>query len=126
MTSQELDHFRNLILAKKTELLKDLGQIEERSLSATTSESSGGSSYSDHMPDLGSDAIEREKAFMFASRDDTYLVYLNEALERITQGTFGVCRGCRQEIAKERLEAVPTATMCVACKSEQDRKKPRA
>jgi RNA polymerase-binding protein DksA len=126
MTHQELAYFKDLILKKRAELLKDLGQIEEQSMNATSSESSGGSSYSDHMPDLGSDAIEREKAFMFASRDGAYLTHLDKALERIEDGTFGVCRGCGGEISKERLEAVPNATMCVVCKSEEDRKKRRA
>ncbi len=123
MTSQESEYFKVLILQKKASLLKDLGQIEEQSMNVTVSESSGGSSYSDHMPDLGSDAMEREKAFMFASRDGAYLVHLDEALKRIADGTFGVCRVCGGGIARERLEAVPTATMCVMCKSEEDRKK---
>ena len=118
MKDQDLQYFKGLILKKKEELLEDLGQIEERSMNSTPAESSGGSSYSDHMPDLGSDAIEREKAFMFASRDGTYLDHLDQALEWIEDGTFGICRACGGEIAKERLEAVPNATMCVACKSE--------
>lgn len=83
-------------------------------------------SHSDHLSDLGSDTIEREKAFMFASRDGAYLVHLDEALERIADGTFGACRVCGGKIVKERLKAVPTATMCVVCKSEEDRKKRRA
>jgi len=123
MTHQELTYFKDLILRKRAEMLKDLGHIEQQSMNTTTSESSGGSSYSDHMPDLGSDAMEREKAFMFASRDGAYLSHLDEALERITAGTFGICRVCGGEIGRERLEAVPNATMCVTCKSEEDRKK---
>ena len=123
MTHQELAYFKDLILRKRAEMLKDLGHIEQQSMNVTTSESSGGSSYSDHMPDLGSDAMEREKAFMFASRDGAYLAHLDGALERIVAGTFGICRACGGEISKERLEAVPNATMCVVCKSEEDRKK---
>lgn len=126
MDLQGLEFFKKLIIEKKADLLKDLGQIAEESLNTTVPDSSGGSSYSDHMPDMGSDAAEREKAFMFASRDGTYLAYLDMALERIADGTFGLCRSCGGTITRERLEAVPTATMCVSCKSEEDRKKRRA
>ena len=122
MTEQELEHFRALISSKREELLKDLGQLEERSTNPNPTESSGGSSYSDHMPDLGSDSMEREKAFMFATRDEAYLTHLESALERIEEGTFGICRVCEGEISKERLEAVPTATMCVTCKSKEGEK----
>ncbi len=122
MTEQELEHFRALIRSKREELLKDLGQLEERSTNPNPTESSGGSSYSDHMPDLGSDSMEREKAFMFATRDEAYLTHLDSALERIEEGTFGICRVCEGEISKERLEAVPTATMCVNCKSKEGEK----
>lgn len=126
MTHPELAYFRGLILRKRAEMLKDLGQIEEQSMNATAPESSGGLSYSDHMSDLGSDAMEREKAFMFACRDGTYLAHLDQTLERIADGTFGICRVCGGKISKERLEAVPIATMCVVCKSTEDRKKRRA
>jgi len=123
MTHYKLEYFRALILRKRAELLKDLSQIEEQSMNATAPESSGGLLYSDHMPDLGSDTMEREKAFMFACRDGTYLAHLDQALERIAEGTFGVCRVCGGEIAKERLKAVPIATMCVSCKSEEDKRR---
>ena len=58
---------------------------------------------------------------MFASKEGRYLHHLNEALDRIESGTFGVCRTCGQEISKARLEAVPHATQCIQCKSREER-----
>jgi len=116
MTKQDAVHFRRLLEDKRTAIMQDLGLLETHSMKATSADSSGDLVYSDHMPELGSDAIEREKAFLFASRDGNYLSQLEDALRRIDEGTFGVCRECGKEIPQERMEAVPTTTICVPCK----------
>ena len=108
---------------KRISAMRDLGLLEARSMNVTIADSSGGPLYSDHMPDLGTDSIEREKAFMFASRDGVYLYQLEDALARIKDGSFGMCRLCTKPIPLARLEAVPTTTVCVPCKeAEQDQK----
>lgn len=116
MTEQDLRKFKKLLEEKRLSIVQDLGLLEAHSMHATSAESSGDLIYSDHMPELGSDAIEREKAFFFASRDGVYLSQIEEALRRVQDGTFGICRACKKKIPKERLEAVPTTTICVPCK----------
>jgi len=117
MDKKEMDFFRKLILEKRTKVVKNLEYLKSVVLDSTTKEASGEhSSYSFHMADQGTDAMEREKAFLFASRDEKYLKQLDEALERIKNGTFGVCRVCGKEIGHDRLEAVPTTTICYDCK----------
>ena len=76
------------------------------------------SAYSLHMADRGTDAMEREKNMLFAQRGGDYLDNLDEALQRVENKTFGVCRGCGGDIGRARLEAVPIATQCIACKSK--------
>ena len=75
------------------------------------------------MADRGTDAMEREKNLLFAQREGSYLDYVQEALQRIEDGTFGVCRVCGGEIGRARLEAVPTATQCIQCKSGTDQRR---
>lgn len=125
MDIQDLEHFKRLLEEKRLSIMRDLGLLETRSMSTTTVDASGGPVYSDHMPELGSDAIEREKAFLFASRDGAYLAQVEEALKRIQAGTFGVCRACGKPIPKERMEAVPTTTICVPCKEAEHQKQKR-
>ena len=48
------------------------------------------------------------------------LEYIDEALQRIDDGSFGICRICSGDIGRARLEAVPTATQCIECKSKKD------
>ena len=73
------------------------------------------------MADQGTDAMEREKAFLFASRDEKYLKQINEALERIENGTYGICRVTGKDIGRERLEAVPTTTISYEAKVRESK-----
>ena len=57
------------------------------------------------------------KNMLFAQREGEYIEYVEEALQRIEDGTFGRCRICGGAIGRARLEAVPTATQCIECKS---------
>ena len=118
MNEKDLKYFEELIQAKRIKILKELEHFEDNTLSGTVRDQAGDlSAYSDHIPDRATDSTEREKAFMFASKESQYLHYLNEALERIRSGTFGICRTCGGEIGKARLEAIPFATECIQCKS---------
>ena len=125
MTDTELARYKAMLEEKRISIMRDLGMLEEHSTRATTVESASGPMYSDHMPELGSDSMEREKAFLFASRDGVYYTQLEDALRRVADGTYGVCRECGKDIPTERLEAVPTTTICVPCKEAEhkDRRK---
>jgi len=120
LTKKDLEHFKKLIDKEREKLLDKLGYLRETSMNTTLKDASGDhSSYSFHMADQGTDAQEREKAFLFASRETQYFERLELALKRIEEGTFGVCVKCKKPIARERLEAVPIATMCYDCKTKQ-------
>jgi len=120
LNKNDLEHFKSLINEEREKLLDKLGYLRETAMETTVKDASGDhSSYSFHMADQGTDAQEREKAFLFASREMQYLERLELALKRIKEGTFGICVKCRKSIARERLEAVPIATMCYTCKTKQ-------
>ena len=123
MNKKDLEYFRKLLIRKKEELLSELRYLETSSMSATAKDQSGDlSSYSYHMADQGTDTMEREMVFSLASREGRYLHHLNEALERIEKGTYGICRSCGKEISKSRLKVVPNATQCIICKKAEERK----
>ena len=118
MNKKELDNFRKLIDKEKENLIDKLGYLRETAMNTTVKDATGDhSSYSFHMADQGTDQQEREKAFLFASRESQYLERLNLALKRIDDGTYGICTKCKKPIDKERLTAVLIATMCVDCKT---------
>ena len=122
MTEEDLAYFKSLLTEKKLQANADLEDLERQSRSDDAQESSEDrSAYSLHMADRGTDAMEREKNLLFAQREGAYLDYLDEALDRVADGTYGVCRICGGDVGRARLEAVPTATRCIDCKSNADK-----
>lgn len=120
MNEEDLKFFKKLIQEKLAQASAELEEFERLSRSEVAQESSEDrSAYSLHMADRGTDAMEREKMLLFAQRSDDYIEHLQEALQRIEEGSFGICRFCGGEIGRARLEAVPTTTQCINCKSRQ-------
>ena len=121
MDQERLDFFKKLLLEKIAQTSDDVEAIENTSRNdARETASEDRSTYSLHMADHGTDAMEREKSLLLAQRGGDYIDYLNEALQRIEDGTFGICRTCKGPIGRGRLEAVPTATQCINCKSKRE------
>jgi RNA polymerase-binding protein DksA len=124
MRKTELERFEKRLLAKKKALLKEMGILMESHISSTIKDSTGDlSSYSYHMADQGTDAMERELAFMFASKSGRLIYHIEEALRRVKDGTYGKCFSCGKQINKARLDAVPHARLCIECKSSEEEKR---
>lgn len=114
---EELKRFREIIIEKRRETVEELDTLKESMMDVTTGEYvSESSTYSLHM-EQGTDAMEREKTFLFASRGSKFVSQLDDALVRIDAGTYGQCKVCSLLVPKERLEAVPTATTCAEYKN---------
>ncbi|MFQ5824026.1 MAG: TraR/DksA family transcriptional regulator [bacterium] len=123
MNKDDLTHFKNLLLKKREDIVKELSHLKEKGITETLKDASGeNSAYSYHMADVGTDNMEREKAFFFATQEGRFLYHIDQALERIEQGTYGACQECGQPISRERLEAVPHARLCITCKSNEEKK----
>ncbi|MBA4251027.1 MAG: conjugal transfer protein TraR [Chlorobiaceae bacterium] len=131
---KDLEHFRKIIIAKQNEIIEQLQNLREQMLDPTTGEYiNENSPYSLHMAEQGSDAMEREKTFLYAQRENKFLGYLEEAIKRIDAGTYGICVDCIDEpkhlcescplIPKARLEAVPHSQLCLPMKMKQEKKK---
>jgi RNA polymerase-binding transcription factor DksA len=127
LSDKELEYFRELIVEQKTEILENARRLRESLVDQNTGEYVGdNSTFSVHMAEQGSDEMEREKNYMFIQRDEKYLGYLEEALEKIANKTYGICMDCIPEpknlcktcpyIPKERLEVVPITQHCLECK----------
>ncbi len=120
MSQTDLDYFESILLQKRRELVAS--QTGQNGLHNSKDQGGSIAGYSNHLADTASDYTSLETNFDLAARDGKYLIYLEEALQRIQKKTFGVCKVCGQLIPKARLEAVPTATKCVNCKEETKRK----
>jgi DnaK suppressor protein len=112
LTAAEIEKFRELLIAKRNEILGNVTVMEDETLKKERSELS---SMPFHMADAGSDNFEQEFTLDLMDSEKKMLVEINEALRRIEEGTFGICEGRGEPIPKARLNAIPWARYCVAC-----------
>ncbi len=121
-SQKDMKMFENRLLERREKAMKKLGLFGE-DFSNTQRDSSGDlSSYSFHMADLGTDAMEREKAFLFASQEGRLLYHIDEALRRLYRDEYGICEYCEQKIDRRRLNAIPHARLCLDCKEREENK----
>lgn len=72
--------------------------------------------------DLASSDIDQNMRMRLGNRENLYVKKVKQALDRIEEGVYGECLGCGEEIGLKRLEARPTAELCIVCKEEEEKK----
>ena len=120
-SKKKLAFFKKHIKAKLRKLTDDLDD-SRGNLESNIGGSAGLSQesvYSVHMADAGTDSYEREKGYHFINRKTDYAKALTKALERIEDGTFGVCTITGELIPEERMLEVPNATKSVDAKEKE-------
>ena len=117
----KLNLFKKQILSLINDVNHKVDDMKEGVINqGPTKSMSPDSIYSVHMADAGTDAHQMEKNFLFISRENDYVKNLEDALERINLGSFGVCGLCGELIPEERMIEVPNATKCVVCKTKDN------
>ena len=120
-SKKKLAFFKKHIEAKLKNLTDDLDDSRDN-LESNIGGSAGlaqESVYSVHMADAGTDSYDREKGYHFINRKTDYIKALTTALERIEDGTFGVCSITGELIPEERMLEVPNATKSVDAKENE-------
>jgi DnaK suppressor protein len=128
-SKRDLDDFRKVIIDKRNEIIEQLQALKDQMMDPTTGQYvNENSPYSLHMAEQGTDAMEREKLYLWAQRENKFLGYLDDALQRIENGTYGICIECIDEpqylcptcplVPKERLMAVPHTQHCLQVKQK--------
>jgi DnaK suppressor protein len=116
LTREELDQFESTLLERRRVLLTDFQALEaEEAQSGATD-----SVLSTHLADVGSDRASSDVNLECQASTSSEIRDIDEALERIRDGSFGQCENCDQPIAKARLEAIPYARLCLPCKTEEE------
>ncbi len=119
-SDEDLQMFFEVISMSKNESIEELRMLRERLDDLTSSDHADELMiYSMHMAEQGSEAIEKEKTYAQVQRISEYLKKLDDALERIKNKTYGICRICGCLIAKERLLAVPITTLSASYKIQE-------
>ncbi len=114
LSKSELEEFRKMLLEKRRAILGDMTGMEAETFRSNRQDRSGDlSNIPIHPADVGTDNFEQEFTLGLLESERTLLREIDEALERIKQGTYGVCVGTGQPIDKARLRARPWAKYCI-------------
>jgi DnaK suppressor protein len=114
LTASEIRQYQAILLAKRNEILGNVSIMQHEALRRDRSDLSN---MPIHMADAGTDNYEIENTIGLMDSERKLLMQIYEALERIEDGTYGICAGDGQAIPKQRLEAIPWAKFCVGCAS---------
>ena len=118
-SDEELEEFRAIIEEKHAAAVEEIeemrGQLEDQR------DHESDSAYSFHMADAGTDASELEKLYLMIARQQKYVGYLERAIERIDNKTYGICKVTGEPIARERLLSVPHTEISITAKKQQQK-----
>lgn len=116
-SDEELEEFRELILTKLSKAKDEFNFYQEQLMNDNNSGNDTSSQYLS-LED-GTASVEREKLSQLAGRQKKFIDHLENALIRINNKTYGICRATGKLISKERLKAVPHATLSIEAKEAQ-------
>ena len=121
LSVDELEMFRDLLIQRRRQLVGDLDSMENEALRKNRTTAAGDLSMMPiHMADIGTDNYEQEFTIGLLENERDQLKEIDAALERIKNGTYGVCMATHKQIAKARLRAKPWARYCIQYKRSQE------
>jgi DnaK suppressor protein len=121
MKVRELDGYRKTLLEEKERLCAALEYLQAENPGAEEEQALELSSLEEHLAEVGTVTLDREIDYSLEEVAHEQLAAVAEALERIEQGTFGLCASCGRPIAPERLAALPWTSLCIDCKRREER-----
>jgi DnaK suppressor protein len=110
---RDLAEIRDALEQQRRALLSDAGEMIGQGITYGA----------ENLPDLGDQASAvTDQNFMLRlkEREQKLLKKIDETLDRMTSGTFGICESCGGEIGIKRLKARPVTTLCIECKTKQE------
>jgi RNA polymerase-binding protein DksA len=119
MDEKKLAGVRRFLEGERSRLLAEIAAFEREGRD-NLSEASGENNYRDHMADQGTATFARELDMTLEDNMRALLGAVERTIQRIDAGTWGLCQRCGEPIAPSRLEAMPTAELCISCKEWEE------
>ncbi len=111
---------RNLVMKFKTRLENERDLVLAKLQSKGTEKIREASLKHPDEADIAAQEVETGMSLRMGNRESLYLKKINKAISRLSEGAFGECQACGSEISERRLEARPTAELCIICKEEME------
>lgn len=121
MNKKQIAEIKKRLLEERKSLLKQYHDLEEGNLSSSQSDLTGEVGFDEEYADSGTFTFERERDLSLSNNVKDLLKKVEMALQKIEQGTYGICDMCKKDIPEERLKALPYANLCIACKQKEEK-----
>ena len=122
MTTIDTSRFREALLEERGRVMAAIENLHNDHPGSISDETGEDAVYDNHLADTATETYDRELDYTLEENSEHVLADINAALERIEAGTYGICTNCGKQIAEERLEARPWATLCIECQRERERR----
>ena len=121
MIAIDTDRFRDALLEERRRVQAALDNLHEENPGSISDETGEDNVYDNHLADTATVTYDRELDYTLEENSEHVLADIDAALKRIEDGTYGICTNCGRQIAPERLEARPWATLCIDCQRRRER-----
>jgi DnaK suppressor protein len=115
---ETIQYLKDLLLNKREEAQTQIDILEDRITNLDEADDADSSSFTHHLGDVGSEVEEDEMNFQLLERTKKYVNEINDALERIENGTYGICEATGKPIEKGRMDAVPHTRFSMEAKEK--------
>ncbi len=114
MKAKDREKFKKILTEKRQRILRNAKQTLESGMTLDAAD------LPDEM-DLASSEYLQSFQFRLRGRERTFMDKIDKALNKISDGSFGICEECEESIHAKRLEARPETTLCIKCKEAEER-----
>ncbi|MFQ5653172.1 MAG: TraR/DksA family transcriptional regulator [Planctomycetota bacterium] len=120
LTKKELESYRGLLMQKRNFVTGNMVNLEDEVRSNNGAGPGGRDAASGDEADLGAETFEQDFALSLLENEVNVVQKIDEALERLDKGDFGICRSCRKQIVRARLKAIPWTSFCIECQRKEE------
>lgn len=122
MSVIDVDRFREALLEERTRVQAAIQNLHDENPGTLAEDAGEETAYDNHLADTATETYDRELDYTLEENSEHVLAEIEAALTRIEEGTYGTCTHCGGQIAEERLEALPWATLCIECQRDRERR----
>ncbi|MDX6409096.1 MAG: hypothetical protein QOE13_2167 [Gaiellaceae bacterium] len=121
MSAIDVDRFREALLEERKRVEAAIQNLHDENPGTLAEDAGEETAYDNHLADTATETYDRELDYTLEENSEHVLAEIDAALKRIEEGTYGTCTNCGKQIAEERLEALPWATLCIDCARDRER-----
>lgn len=121
LSPEEAERVRAVLTEELESLRRQQAELEEDSFDATQSDMTGEVGIDEDFADAGTATFDRERDLSIRNNINDLIDQVTRALEKVDEGTYGICEHCGRPINAARLAALPHALLCMDCKRRDER-----